>query len=303
MNRVLTAISSFVLAISQVLAPSNHVFISPVPENYQVVEEKNLATLVTPKNKNQELKKVVEKALSGTTGKYSIVIKNLKDNTTYALNENEVMHAASLYKSWLVAAVYEDIRDGKLDEDEQLSTTVAAINSYFQIAPEDQELSSGSINMTVKQAVEQTITISHNYTALTLLKKIGGYDRVEIILDEFGLGDSTFKIKPQTTAADMAVFFEKLYKKEIGDEQISEKLIEVMSRNKLNEGLPKYLPHDLKVAHKTGEILSFKHDAGIVYAPTGDYIIVAMSNSWSTFGAEERIAQISRAVYDYFNAR
>ena len=303
MNNLILAITSFVLSISSALSVEKHVFISPVPENYVVDYQKNsqVFEIVKPPDRNDELAQVVRKAMQGTTGDYAIVIKNLKTGVSYSQNENKLMHAASLYKSWLVTAVYEDIRDGKLLEDQKLRESIPGLNNYFVIAPEDQELSSGYIDMTVKQAVEQTITISHNYTALALLKNVGGYDRVEKVLDEFGLANSTFKIRPQTTAGDMAIFLEKLYKREIGDEQISEKLIEVMSRNKLNEGLPKYLPNKVTVAHKTGEIMTYKHDAGIVYAPAGDYLIVAMSDSLSTFGAEERIAQISRAVYDYFN--
>jgi beta-lactamase class A len=295
MNQVTATLASILVVINQLITPVPHEFISPVPANYVVPPPPKLFP-----NKNEQLKKVVEKALEETTGKYAVVVKNLKTKTYFAQNENELMHAASLYKSWLVTAVYEDIRDGKLDENQVLTESIPGINSYFSIAPADQELSHGTINMTVRQLVEQTITISHNYTALTLLKNIGGYDRIEKILDEFGLKNSTFKIKPQTTAADMEIFLEQLYNHKIGDELISEKLIEVMSRNKLNDGLPKYLPAGIKVAHKTGEIYGFKHDAGIVYTPNGDYLIVVMSESNSPFGAEERIAQVSRAVYDYF---
>ncbi|MDO8515124.1 MAG: serine hydrolase, partial [bacterium] len=120
-------------------------------------------------------------------------------------------------------------------------------------------------------------------------------------LKENNLNNSSFKIKPQTTAGDIAKFLGKVYKKEIGDEQISEWLIEVLAKNRLNEGLPKYLPQTMQISHKTGEIFGFKHDAGIIFNKAGDYIIVVMSESNSPFGAEERTAQLSKAVYDYFN--
>jgi beta-lactamase class A len=294
-NQVIATFTSLMVVISQLINPAPREFISPVPANYVVPPPPRIFP-----DRNAQLKKVVEKALEGTTGKYAIVIKNFKNKLYFSQNEEEVMHAASLYKSWLATAVYEDIRDGKLDENQVITESVPGINAYFSIAPEDQELSSGVISMTVKQLVEQTITISHNYTALILLKNIGGYDRVEKVLREFGLQNSSFKTQPQTTAKDVSLFLEQLYNHRVGDELISEKLIEVMSRNKLNEGLPKYLPTGIKVAHKTGEIYGFKHDAGLVYTPNGDYLIVVMSESNSPFGAEERIAQVSRAVYDYF---
>ena len=77
-------------------------------------------------------------------------------------------------------------------------------------------------------------------------------------------------------------------------------MLDLLKSQKLNNKLPKYLPQEIDVAHKTGEIDSLTHDAGIVYAPTSDYIIVILSKSDYPPGAEERIADISRAVYEYF---
>ena len=70
----------------------------------------------------------------------------------------------------------------------------------------------------------------------------------------------------------------------------------------LNDVLPKYLPENIVVAHKTGNIDAFDNDAGIVYGPKGDYIIVLLSESDNPAGAEDRMAQLSKAVYDYFNS-
>ena len=94
------------MLVSALWPSQKHVFVSPVPENY--VAPKPAIPLL--RNRNEELKNVVEKSLEGTTGKYAIVIKNLKNGTYYAQNENDVMHAASLYKMWLAALVFEKIR-------------------------------------------------------------------------------------------------------------------------------------------------------------------------------------------------
>ncbi|MDO8515397.1 MAG: serine hydrolase [bacterium] len=285
------------MLVAAILPSEKHVLVSPVPDNYQAP----IPVIAIMRNRNEELKSVVTKSLEGTTGKYAVVIKNLKTGTYYAQNENEVMHAASLYKMWLTARVFEQIRAGEISGDDVMSSSVVDLNNYYGIAPEDAELTTGYFNYTVNEAVNQAISISHNYAALMLLKKIGGYDEVELFLKENNLNNSSFKIKPQTTAGDIAKFLEKVYKKEIGDEQISEWLIEVLAKNRLNEGLPKYLPQTMQISHKTGEIFGFKHDAGIIFNQSGDYIIVVMSESNSPFGAEERIAQLSKAVYDYFN--
>ena len=69
----------------------------------------------------------------------------------------------------------------------------------------------------------------------------------------------------------------------------------------LNEKIPKYLPPNTVFAHKTGELGQYSHDGGIVFANFGDYIIVVLSKSSSPKDANERIAEISKEVYKYFN--
>ncbi len=80
-------------------------------------------------------------------------------------------------------------------------------------------------------------------------------------------------------------------------------MLDLLRWQKLNTKIPKYLPENLIIAHKTAELDEFNHDVGIVFAPSGDYIIVVMSKSdiSSRYLAEERIAVVSREVYKYFN--
>ncbi len=80
-------------------------------------------------------------------------------------------------------------------------------------------------------------------------------------------------------------------------------MLEILKRQRINDRIPKYLPDDLEVAHKTGELDGFKHDAGIVYTPKGDYLFIALSKSTSPAQAAERIALLSKEVYAYFDAQ
>ncbi len=98
-------------------------------------------------------------------------------------------------------------------------------------------------------------------------------------------------------------FLEKLYKGELGTPAHTGQMIEVMKKQTINHKIPKYLPQGTFIAHKTGEIGPYSHDAGIVYGRNGDYIIVVLSESEFPSGAEERIAAVSKAVYDVFEGK
>ena len=244
------------------------------------------------------LRNVVTKSLEGTKGTYAVAIKNLKTGEEYYQNEHLVYETASLYKLWVMLTVYDQLKSGDLKEDTVLRSSVEELNRRFDIASESAELTEGEVEMTVHNALERMITVSHNYPALLLSSRVRLSNINELLL-KHDLKES--KLNPSmATAYDILKFYEKLYNEEFVDSEASKAMIELLSRQQLNDRIPKYLPEDVKVAHKTGELGQVKHDAGIVFAPFGDYIIVLLSKSTNPLQAAEREALLSRDVYKYF---
>ncbi len=77
-------------------------------------------------------------------------------------------------------------------------------------------------------------------------------------------------------------------------------MLVLLKKQRLNEKIPKYIPEGIAIAHKTGELDLFSHDAGIVYTPKDTYIIVVLSENDFRTEANEQIANISKNVYNYF---
>lgn len=246
------------------------------------------------------LKNKIEKVLQNSEGRYSIFIKNLSTNETFSQDEHQVFESGSLYKIWVMTAVFEKIKDGEIKEDDELIADVARLNEKFEIDSENTEFKEGKINFSIKSAIFQMITISHNYAALALVDKVGR-SAIQDFLQRYGLNESSIGIPPKTSAWDIAKFFEKLYRGEIIDQDYSQRMLDILSSQKVDDRIPKYLPSDTRVSHKTGDIGWFEHDGGIVYTGKGDYIIVVLSESDFPPGAREKIALLSKAVYDYFN--
>lgn len=246
------------------------------------------------------LQSVVEQSLNAVSGKYGIYIKNLKTGESVNVRENEVFEAGSIYKLWVMGAVFEKIKNGDLKEDDNLEENIEDINKRFEISAEDAEMIGGHLQLTISSAIRQMITISHNYASLMLLTKVSTLE-VESFLKRYGLNSSSMELPIRTTAQDLGRYLEKLYQGEIIDEEYSQKMINLLKEQNINDRLPKYLPQDIPVAHKTGDIGYFEHDAGIIYTAKGDYIIVVLTQSNSPGDADEKIAQISKAVFEYFN--
>ncbi len=252
----------------------------------------------------------LEEILQGE-GEYAVAVKNLKTGESFFYNEDKQFDSASLYKLWVMAVSFQKIKDGSLRNDEILTLPQSYLDETLSettptptpegtptptpILPEEEK----KISMEVSFALEKMITTSDNYAALLLASR-SGTPSIVSFLRQYELKNSNFRQPPQTSASDIALFLEKLYKGEIVDRKYSEQMMEILKKQSLDDRIPKYLPDNIKVAHKTGELFGLKHDAGIVFGEKDDYIIVVLSETKNPTNASERIANFSKKVFDYF---
>jgi beta-lactamase class A len=274
------------------------ILISPLAEDIT----HNAEIFINSRENSKNLEKIVKTILKDDSN-YGVVIRNLKTGERYYFNESKTFETASLYKLWIMAEAFSQIQEGKLKETQILSRDVKELNEDFNIASESAELTEGTITWPVQNAIEQMIIISDNYSALLLSKKLGISTVAEflndngLLLSKMGTGNTS----PVSSASDIALFLEKLYHGELADKEYTDKMLSLLKSQRLNEKLPKNLPKDTVVAHKTGELGGLSHDAGIVYSPKDDYIIVIMSETTRPVIANEKIADISKEIYDYFS--
>lgn len=269
--------------------------ITPTPQFAPVENNQPEAT--------NSLEKAVKDNLIGTKGTYSVYIKNLKTGESYTLNEHRKYTAGSLYKLWIMGTTFDQISTGTLTKTSSLSANMATLNKEFGIASEEAEIKEGVLNMTVGSALQQMITISHNPSALLLTKKVK-LTNAKAYVAKHGLKETVIgQSAPLTTAYDMGLFFEKLYKEQLATPEHTKDMFDLLKAQRLNNKLPQNMPKTVVIAHKTGELGLFSHDAGIVYSAKGDYIIVVMTETTLPKAANERIAEISKDVYEYFEKK
>jgi len=78
-----------------------------------------------------------------------------------------------------------------------------------------------------------------------------------------------------------------------------------MTNTLFEDRLPKGLPKDVKIYHKTGDGEGSVHDVGIIEAGDKVYFLGVMTSDIGDAEEEtkETIAQISEKVYDSFNQK
>ncbi|MGM9937931.1 MAG: serine hydrolase, partial [Candidatus Ornithomonoglobus sp.] len=84
--------------------------------------------------------------------------------------------------------------------------------------------------------------------------------------------------------------------------EYSAKILDLLKRQEVLHKIPAGVPEGIETANKTGELEYLEGDAAIVYAPSGTYILVIISQDMDDPGiAQSQIRNISSAVYNFRN--
>jgi beta-lactamase class A len=88
-----------------------------------------------------------------------------------------------------------------------------------------------------------------------------------------------------------------------GSKADCETMLSILKNQKWNDMIPKYLPKNVEVAHKTGSITGVHHDAALVYPPNGKaYVVVLFSKNLTDVDqGTAKLAHISKSIYNYMS--
>jgi len=96
----------------------------------------------------------------------------------------------------------------------------------------------------------------------------------------------------------------KIFRNEAASEKSCQDMLEILKLQQYNDRIPRYLPEDTTVAHKTGEIGYTRNDAGIIYEGKQHIVLTIFglrgSEAVSESDLKQREGAIARAIYDYF---
>jgi beta-lactamase class A len=82
---------------------------------------------------------------------------------------------------------------------------------------------------------------------------------------------------------------------------LSRRMMDILHGQEFNQGIPARLPKGARVAHKTGEISTVAHDAGVIYLPKRKPYGLVILTEWPPEGTGRSriIATISHTIYEF----
>jgi beta-lactamase class A len=101
-----------------------------------------------------------------------------------------------------------------------------------------------------------------------------------------------------TTARGLQILMTAIAENKAVDAGASQQMVEILERQKFNEGIPAGLPPGTRVAHKTGEITKIHHDAAIVYAPRPFVLVILVRGIEDIKQSSALMADITRTLYE-----
>ncbi len=254
---------------------------------------------------------------SGATA-LAVSIADVETGDEFGYHGDRWFHAASTIKIAILLGVYGAIHRGDLLPQSRVHVRnrflSAADGSPYRVRldrdanPEVHREVGRTLR--VSELAEAMITTSSNL-ATNLLLDLIGLDVLQQTLEGFGLTGIDLRrgvedelafqagISNRVTAHGLVSLLRLIGEERAFSPDISRAMLDVLHGQRFNSGIPAGLPRGARVAHKTGEISTIAHDAGLVYLPDRKPYALAVLTEWdrSTGGRSKTIAAVSNLAY------
>ncbi|HYJ07167.1 MAG TPA: serine hydrolase [Chthoniobacterales bacterium] len=268
--------------------------------------------------KSETLRQTCESIMSDSKAvAYAVALHDYETGFRFAINPDRPFHAASTMKVAVLLAIGRASDQGRLRLDDTLHVRNRFLSAVDQTPFRIDSESDGYpqlhrlIGRTAKisDLTEWMIVSSSNLATNLLLDHLTVEYAVEVLREagvsgvelRRGVDDTKAhekNLNNETTAQGLLDLFAVL-RGDFLSKASRDLAINILLQQRFNSMIPAPLPAHASVAHKTGEISTACHDAGIVYLPEREpYILVVLTEvAADTNGRREAIAKISGAVF------
>ncbi len=258
--------------------------------DYRMLREYPLSRL--PKDMHT-LSRLLTEQVAAYDGTWSVYVQNLNTGQELVVND-QPMRSASVMKLFIMETVYEAFKHGDLPRNED---TVYLLRSMI--------INSSNESSNRLLTLLGDGDIAAGIARVNELIRLRGFS--EGTHEYNGFEDPNASLDPshpnQVVAKDVGLLLSRIYHRTFLSRRVCNEIEQMMldqgTRYKIPRGLPE--GEGAQCGNKSGETDTIANDAAVVYGPTTDYILVVLSNDWSSEDtANAQIAEVSRTVYNFF---
>ena len=255
--------------------------------------------------KYTEWKKKIEKIISQVEGNVCINFYDLNKNNGFSVNGDKKVLSASMVKLLILAELMKKNSENKFS----LSDSIMIVN-FMKTGGDGvlKELNTGH-HFTLKELATLMTIVSDNQ-ATNILIDFLGMENInqlgkELDLKETFLGRKMMDAEARkkgydnyTCADDISLLLKLIYQEKLINKEASQLMLDILLRQQQGERLQRYLPSDIKIAHKCGDLDNLENDGGIIWLGDRAYILVVLTNGMPNLQCKQTIGKISKFVYD-----
>lgn len=246
----------------------------------------------------------------------AVAFRTLDGKTEWFFHADDTFHAASTMKVPVLIELFHQVREGRLKLDDALLVRnefhSLVDDSIYKLNPADDSetdlYKAEGQPRTLQQLSELMITVSSNLATNLLIEKLGvpnirasvqslhadGMNVLRGVEDQKAFDRG---MNNTTTARGLQQLLEALALGQAVDPESSRQMVEILTRQKFNEGIPAGLPPGTRVAHKTGELTKIHHDAAIVFAPRPFVLVILVRGLADIKDSSALMADITNELY------
>jgi beta-lactamase class A len=236
----------------------------------------------------------------------------------WSFNADHYFHAASTMKLAVLLGVFRQVERGELSLDAPVHvrnrfTSIVNQETFMLDLTRDADPNVyGHLGktLTVRELAYWMITLSSNL-ATNLLIEVIGIQTVQLALDELeidgvrvirGVEDQAAfeaNLNNEVTANGLLKLLRLIAEERAYSKQACEEMLKIMLDQQYRSGIPAGLPKAARVAHKTGNISTVHHDAGIVFLENRKpYVLVILTQFPAEAGRGTAVADVSRDIFN-----
>ncbi|MCL4508436.1 MAG: class A beta-lactamase-related serine hydrolase [Chloroflexi bacterium] len=237
----------------------------------------------------------LQEYLSGLHGTYGVWVADIPTGATLGIRSHQQFIAASVIKTYILVALYEEVAEGKLKLSDTMTTTAADIQDY----------GTGSIRydpigttFTLADLAERAAKQSDNTAAFMLRKRLGDA-YIQQRVTAWGMTETNVA-GDRTSPADIGHLFLKLAERKLLPPKEDLEVLGLLVATDFEDRLPALLPDYALTAHKIGtETDGVINDAGLIVLPTRSYVVAVLSSGTDPAQAIAAEQQLSRTVFAF----
>ncbi len=247
-----------------------------------------------------------------------IAFYDVQTTIQWAYNGDQYFHAASTMKLAVLLGVFRQVERGDLSLDAPVHirnrfTSIVNQEPFMLDLSNDAEpdvYSHLGRTMTVRELAYWMITKSSNL-ATNLLVDVVGVRTIQLALDELeidgirilrGVEDqAAFEagLNNEVSANGLLKLLRLIADGKAYSKHASDEMLKILLEQQFRSGIPAGLPKAARVAHKTGNISTVHHDAGIVFVEDRKpYVLVILTQFPVEAGRGTAVADVSRDIFN-----